>query len=125
MTPALASLPPPDTFDQSSSMWVDEAIWGHRLYDEQSPWMVLLEFLNVFYYERDKGRAFDEPNGLNTLKYQSAQRLHLRNLLFNNAHLAEIRQALPHDTNRWDEWLKRMKSATGIVQPDFAYVKDR
>ena len=48
-------LPIPATFDQSSSMWVDEAIWGHRLYDEQSPWMVLLEFLNVFHYEVGKG----------------------------------------------------------------------
>jgi len=106
-------------------MWVDEAIWGHRLYDEQSPWMVLLEFLNVFHYEVAKGRAFDEPNGLNTLKYQAAQRLHLRNILFNNPHLSEIRFAFAHDTNRWDEWLKRMKSATGLVQPQFGYLKDR
>ena len=36
------TLPPPDSFDQSSSMWVDEAIWGHRLYDEQMPWIVSL-----------------------------------------------------------------------------------
>ena len=124
MTSPPIPLPPPDTFDQSSSMWVDEAIWGHRLYDEQSPWMVLLEFLNVFHYEVGKGRAFDEPNGLNTLKYQAAQRLHLRNILFNNPHLAEIRFAYPHDSNRWDEWLRRMKSATGIAQPQFGYVKD-
>jgi hypothetical protein len=106
-------------------MWVDEAIWGHRLYDEQSPWMVLLEFLNVFHYEVAKGRAFDEPNGLNTLKYQAAQRLHLRNILFNNPHLSEIRFAFAHDTNRWDEWLKRMKSATGLAHPQFGYLKDR
>ena len=125
MTAMPVPLPPPDTFDQSSSMWVDEAIWGHRLYDEQSPWMVLLEFLNVFHYEVAKGRAFDEPNGLNTLKYQAAQRLHLRNILFNNPHLSEIRFAFAHDTNRWDEWLKRMKSATGLAQPQFGYLKDR
>jgi hypothetical protein len=41
-------LPPPESMEQSSSMWVDEAIWGHRLYDEQLPWFVFLEFLNVF-----------------------------------------------------------------------------
>ena len=62
MTPP-TPLPPPDSFDQSSSMWVDEAIWGHRLYDEQLPWMVFLEFLNVFHYESGKGRAFTEPSG--------------------------------------------------------------
>jgi hypothetical protein len=125
MTVPLVSLPPPDTFDQSSSMWVDEAIWGHRLYDEQSPWMVLLEFLNVFHYELGKGRAFDEINGLNTLKYQAAHRLHLRNILFNDPYLAEVRTEFAHDTNRWEEWLKRMKTAIGIAHPQFGYVRDR
>lgn len=125
MTASLVPLPPPDTFDQSSSMWVDEAMWGHRLYDEQSPWMVLLEFLNVFHYERDKGRAFEEPAGLNTLKYQAAQRLHLRNILFNDPYLAEVRAEFPHDINRWEEWLKRMKAAIGIAHPQFGYVRDR
>ena len=82
MIPLLQPLLPPDTFEQSSSMWVDEAIWGHRLYDEQLPWMVLLEFLNIFYYEIEKSRAFEEPNGLNMLKYKAAHRLYLRNILF-------------------------------------------
>jgi hypothetical protein len=105
-------------------MWVDEAIWGHRLYDEQLPWMVFLEFLNVFHYEADKGRAFVEANELNTLKYRAPHRLHLRNILFNNPHLAEIRQVFPNDTNRWDEWLKRMRSAQGIAHANFGYLKN-
>lgn len=123
MTALPPSLPPPDSFDQSSSMWVDEAIWGHRLYDEQLPWMVFLEFLNVFHHEADKGRAFTEPGGLNTLKYRAAHRLHLRNILFNNPHLAEVRQIYPNENNRWDEWLKRMKSATGIAHAQFDYLR--
>lgn len=123
MTALPPSLPPPDSFDQSSSMWVDEAIWGHRLYDEQLPWMVFLEFLNVFHHEADKGRAFTEPGGLNTLKYRAAHRLHLRNILFNNPHLAEVRQIYPNENNRWEEWLKRMKSATGIAHAHFDYLR--
>src|SRR5258708_5768870 len=110
MTQPLQPLPPPDSFDQSSSMWVDEAIWGHRLYDEQLPWMVLLEFLNVFQWELGEGRAFAEPKGLNTLQYKAAHRLYLRNILFNNPHLAEIRLTFPHDTNRWDEWFRRLST---------------
>ena len=86
-----APLPPPESFEQSSSMWVDEAIWGHRLYDEQLPWFIFLEFLNVFTYESDKGRAFDEQGKPNELKYRAAHRLYLRNILFNNPHLPEIR----------------------------------
>jgi hypothetical protein len=116
-------LPPLESNDQTSTMWVDEAIWGQRLYDEQPPWLVFLEFLNVFHYEADKGRAFSEPAGLNTLKYRAAHRLHLRNILFNNPHLAEVRHAHPNDNNRWAEWLKRMKAATGIALPNFEYLR--
>jgi hypothetical protein len=116
-------LPPPDSFDQSSSMWVDEAIWGHRFYNEQLPWMIFLEFLNVFHYEDEKNRAFEETGGLNTLKYRAAHRLYLRNILFNNPHLGEIRQSFSNDANRWDEWLKRMKSAKGIAHPQFEYLR--
>lgn len=120
----LSPLPPPESFDQSSSMWVDETIWGHRLYDEQLPWMVFLEFFNIFHHETDKERAFREPNGLNTLKYRAAHRLYLRNILFNNPHFAEVMSRFPSDSGRWDNWLKKMKSATGIAHPQFEYLRD-
>lgn len=124
MNPLIQPLPPPESLEQSSSMWVDEAIWGHRLYDEQLPWFVFLEFLNVFTHEDHKGRAFDEQGKLNELKYRAAHRLHLRNILFNNPHLPTIRLAFPNDTNRWDEWLKRMKlAATGLNHPEFGFLK--
>jgi len=124
MTTRLQPLPPPDNFDQSSSMWVDEVIWGHRLYDEQSPWMVFLEFLNVFHHQQEKGCALSEVQGWNTLKYRAAHRLYLRNILFNNPYLAEIRQSHPNDTGRWEAWQKKMTaSATGIAQPDFSYLR--
>ncbi len=118
--------PLPLSGSYDTSMWVDEAIWGHRLYDEQLPWFVMLEFLNVFHHEADKNRAFEEPNGLNTLKYKAAHRLYLRNILFNNPHLAEIRLTQPNDGSRWAEWLRRMKPATtGIAHAQFDYLKKR
>ena len=120
------TLPPPGSLEQSSSMWVDEAIWGHRLYDEQLPWFVFLEFLNVFTHEDDKGRAFDEQGRPNELKYRAAHRLYLRNILFNNPHLAEIRLAIPNDANRWVEWHRRMKlAATGLNHPEFGFLESR
>ncbi len=118
------SLSQPDNFDQSSSMWVDEAIWGHRLHDEQSPWLVLLEFLNVFYYELDKGRAFNEQNGMNTLNYRTVHRLYLRNILFNNPHLAEIKLKSSNNDHKWTEWFKYMKNPTGIALPQFDYLRE-
>lgn len=124
MSALLQPLPPPESFEQSSSMWVDEAIWGHRLYDEQLPWFVFLEFLNVFAHEEQKGRAFDEQGKPNELKYRAAHRLYLRNILFNNPHLPDIRLAYPNDSSQWDEWLRRMKSAaTGLNHPDFGFLK--
>ncbi len=116
--------PSPESFDQSPSIWVDEAIWGPPLYDEQLPWFVFLEFLNVFTHEDDKGRAFDEQGKPNELKYRAAHRLYLRNILFNNPHLPEILMTHPNDSNRWDEWLRRMKSAaTGLNHPEFGFLK--
>ena len=49
----LATLPRPRRFDDEHgpTMWVDEAIWGHRLHDEQTPWLAFLEFLNVLQSE--------------------------------------------------------------------------
>lgn len=118
------TLPQPESLDQSSSMWVDEAIWGHRLYDEQLPWFVFLEFLNVFTYECDKGRAFDEQDKPNELKYRASHRLYLRNILFNNPRLSEIMLSYPNNENQWDEWMKDMKSrATGLNHPDFGFLK--
>lgn len=124
MSNTLQSLPIPDNYDQSSSMWVDEAIWGHRLYDEQLPWMVFLEFLNVFYHEAGKGRALNEPSGLNTLEYRASHRLFLRNILFNNPQLAEIRLNYPNDASQWNEWFKRMKNLPGINLPRFDYLQN-
>lgn len=124
MSTLLQPLLRPPSFKLSSSMWVDEAIWGHRLHDEQLPWLVLLEFLNIFYHEVEKGRAFEEPNGLNMLNYRAAHRLYLRNILFNNPHLAEIQLNFPNNTKRWDEWFKRMESLPKIPHPQFAYLKD-
>ena len=52
-------LPKPTNLDEGQGirgpdMWVDEAIWGHRLYDEQTPWLALLEFLNVLRSEAQR-----------------------------------------------------------------------
>jgi hypothetical protein len=108
-----------------SSMWIDEAIWGHMLYDEQTPWLIYLEFLNVFLDQHARGIAFKEPNGFNKLKYWAAWRLELRNILFNSPRLFQIRIANTNDQSRWREWHKSMSRAGGIDQPDFAYLERR
>lgn len=108
-----------------STMWIDEAIWGHMLYDEQPPWLIYLEFLNVFLDQHQKGQVFKEVNGFNRLKYWAAWRLELRNILFNNPKIAQIRALNSNDQSRWHEWHKTMSRAGGIDQPDFTYLENR
>jgi len=106
-------------------MWVDEAIWGHRYHDEQNPWLIFLEFLNVYVQEDGKGRAFEEEGGFNTLRYKPARRLHLRNLLFNNPKISYISEQSVSDPYLWSAWEKEMRSAQGLVDPRFSYLKTR
>jgi len=116
-------LPAPDNPD--SSMWLDEAIWGHMLYDEQGPWLIYLEFLNVLLDQKQKGCALSESGGFNRLKYWAAWRLELRNILFNNPKLPAIRNSNSNDQARWKEWQKAMLRSGGIDQPDFTYLEKR
>jgi hypothetical protein len=104
-------------------MWIDEAIWGHRLYDEQTPWLVFLEFLNVLTHETVANRALTEPNGYNTLVYCPAQRLPLRNVLFNNEQLEEIRLSSNNESARWSKWSTSMQAARGMPLPNFEYLR--
>lgn len=117
-------LPRPKRID--SSMWVDEAIWGHRFYDEQSPWLCIMEFLNVLQSEYQDGRAFKE-GAFNTLRYTAYPRMYLRNILFNNPQMELIERNLQNDNNsQWNAWIDEMnKNSGGMNVVDFSYLKKR
>lgn len=104
-------------------LWIDEAIWGHRLHDEQTPWLAVLEFLSVLLAESRSGRIISET-AVNALSYRPQQQLRLRNLLFNNPHLATVKAEMRTDDERWTAWLERMgRSAGGIESKDFSYLR--
>lgn len=108
------------------SVWIDEAIWGHRLYDEQVPWLALLEMLGVLRAEDAAGRAFREPLGPNRLHYQSRHLLYLRNIVFNNPSLATILHQVPDDRARWTQWREAMKgTSSGIAEASYEYLESR
>jgi len=107
------------------AFWIDEAIWGHRLHDEQSPWLTFLEFLTVLLAEHREGRALTEGK-LNTLSYKPQLQLRLRNLVFNNPHVMTVRSETRSDEAAWTLWLQKMAAtAGGIDKPDFSYLRDR
>ncbi|KQW70835.1 hypothetical protein ASE17_18405 [Phenylobacterium sp. Root77] len=117
----------PTHFEERSGpeIWVDEAIWGHRLHDEQSPWLTFLEFLNVLLAEKVAGRALREVE-LNSLSYRPQTQLRLRNLVFNNPHIMTVLAEDRPDELAWSSWLEKMaQSAGGLENPDFAYLRER
>jgi len=111
----METLPRPNT--REPELWVDEAIWGHRLHDEQTPWLMVLEFLGVFQAEAKLGRALSEEQ-YNSLSYLPQQQLKLRNLLFNNPHLMPVMQENHHDEERWRVWLHGMRLKGGKVSEE-------
>jgi hypothetical protein len=96
----------PDGFE--GDYWIDEQIWGHRLYDEQTPWLTFLEFFTVF---------LSEPSLMTqeNLRYRPQRQLRLRNVVFNNPFFTELVREPPlTDAVAWDKWLELMK---GTVTP--------
>jgi hypothetical protein len=122
----LEILPRPQQIEHTQlNMWVDESIWGHRLYDEQTPWLCILEMLCIAQSEAIKGQAFVESEP-NKLQYTTYHRLYLRNILFNNPHIEAISSEYLDDAERWNMWIKAIVSNIGgLDSPDFSYLKKR
>lgn len=117
----------PTSFDDRTGpdFWIDEAIWGHRLYDEQTPWLTFLEFMTVLLAEHRAGRALREET-LNSLSYRPQLQLRLRNLVFNNPHIMTVLAEDRADEAAWTIWLGKMaQTAGGLDCTDFSYLRDR
>lgn len=120
---SMLPLPPREDY-RDNNMWVDEQIWGHRLWDSESPWLLFLEFLNAAEASLRSGQLF--TNGGERLVFTPYRRLHLRNILFNNEILAQILQRYPESKSAWVAWLDWMSTnAKGLIIRDFSYLKER
>ena len=107
-------------------MWVDEQIWGHRLWDSTTPWLILLEFLGVAEACEREGRLLDDGGQPYPLRFKPARRLYLRNILYNSESLARIAGRGGNDTAAWDEWIATMNErAQGVPVRDFTYLRRR
>lgn len=116
-------LPPREDY-RDNSMWIDEQVWGHRLWDSQSPWLLFLEFLNVAEASHRNGQLFQ--NGNHPLLFKPHKRLHLRNILFNNQVLMRIAEQYPESNSAWNAWLEWINvNAKGVLPRDFSYLKER
>ena len=113
----------PPKHTNNVKVWADEAIWGHRFYNDQTPWCVFLELLAVFRSRLEFGCALDEhrENDIHEVfEYSIPRLIPLRRLIFNNPQIRYIKDTHQSDAERWREWLYSMEEGG-----DFSYLQDR
>lgn len=114
---------------EREDIWLEEQFWGHRLLDQQTPWLVFLEFLGAAESAYRANRLFDFDHSLYPSAYSAYTRIYLRNILFRNEQLLfRIAQTTGDSAAAWGQWLKYMsENASGLDpgQRDFSYLKDR
>ncbi len=98
MTPTISQPGPGDT---KEDFWLEERFWGHRLWDQQSPWLVFLEFLCVAESAHRSQGLFDAAKSRYPFAYHPYLRLHLRNIMFNGEQqLLTIAEKVPEECFR-------------------------
>lgn len=111
---------------QTIRYWVDERIWGHRIWDNQTPWLIFLEFVGIAESAYHEESLLDEKGAYYPLLFRPHQRILLRNLLYNNQILPFILDRYPDDSRAWKEWMGWMeKNARGVVKRDFSHLQNR
>lgn len=110
---------------QNMRLWAEEAIWGHRFYDDQTPWLVILEFLNVFVDRHRRGMALKEEfhSGKHEVfSYNMRRVAPMRYIVFGNPFLREA-ALLSQNEEKWAFWLESVKN--NVTGEDYSYVRER
>lgn len=108
------ALKPPAELDITVEIWLEQQIWGHRFYNDQTPWLMLLEALGIMAHratDRNTDRIFPGlPNGKHEdFPYGLAPRRALRQILFRDRHIDEIaNRQTSSDATMWAEWFRRV-----------------
>jgi hypothetical protein len=120
-------VPPPHPNDHKISPWIDEQIWGHRLWDSESPWLLFLEFLSVAEACHRDGTLLMEDDRFRPLAFRPHKRMYLRNILFNNEEMLRIAERYSDSASAWTAWVQSMEErAFGIPAPrDFSFLSKR
>jgi hypothetical protein len=119
----------PAPMDRREDIWLEEKYWGHRLWDQQSPWLLFLEFICVAESAHRHGHLFDFNKSQYPASYRPYARIHLRNILFNNEqYLIRIDRDTSDSSGAWRKWLQWMSENSHGLRPgnrDFSYLKSR
>ena len=110
---------------QQVTAWVEEELFGHRLWPRQTPWLLFLEFLNVAeaFHRQAPADAFKPLPADQMHPYKMRFRLGLRAILFSNDELERIAAASDDSSRQWADWLATMEGLGAGT--DFSYLQDR
>lgn len=107
-------------------IWLEQRIWGHRFYNDQTPWLLLLETMNIIVARaQDLNEKFIFP-GIGDLheafEYRMQRRSQLRHLLFSDRSINEIADGQSiADSSLWNAWLTRQPNEG----KSYEYLRDR
>jgi hypothetical protein len=119
-------VPRPPQAVYNISPWIDEEIWGHRLWDGQTPWLLFLEFLSVAEARSREGALLESGELDKLITFKPFKRMFLRNILFNSEFLSKVDRDARDSNAAWREWLEWIaKRAKGVPNTDFSYLKQR
>tara|TARA_R110002020_G_scaffold50821_5_gene143883 strand:- start:6607 stop:8169 length:1563 start_codon:yes stop_codon:yes gene_type:complete len=112
-------------------IWVEQQIWGHRFFNDQTPWFLLLEALGVMAAKAGDqnfdrifpgyGAGFD-----GRFNYSLQSNLKLRTILFVDRHIDEIASsdAFVSDNTKWTQWFSVI-GKSGKGEKEYGYLKER
>ncbi|WP_242416444.1 hypothetical protein [Sphingomonas panni] len=107
------------------SIWLEEAVFGHRIWYRQTPWLIFLEFLNVAEaFHREGGFLAPTIPG-SSYPYSLRFRMGLRHVLFNSGDVARIAARNTDHASAWREWLEGMEDVEGMPPNGFGYLQER
>lgn len=110
------------------TLWCEYPIWGLLLYDDQSPWLSILETIHIcFARERDAKTIFPGPESDGAgnpvhewIQYNVPLSESLRHLLFSDQFLDDIAASGNDNATMWATW---EREAAASNQLDIAYLR--
>lgn len=112
--------------------WIDYGLWGLLFYDDQSPWMALIECMHILFYRRDHSsleELFVPPHDEDPdcarehewITYRVPPNYHLRHLLFRDPETTHIvaTRGISEDL-QWNELISRTRRLWNI---DVSYLR--
>jgi len=117
------ALAPPQRLQLNQiTLWCEYPIWGLLLYDDQSPWLSILETIHVCFSRYRAGKpifAGLEVDGTGAAMHEWLQYLVplspvLRHLLFSDQHIAEIAASSSDDGSMWTTFAREVDGQSGV-----------